>query len=85
VAISSKLDALAQTASQIINEFSRIDCRTIANHEGWNELGISVYRRPGPDIAKAKLALQFFRQVLFLGVAERPNFIALNPFAGKAA
>ena len=46
-----------------------------------NKLGISADRRPRPDISKTKLTLLFERHVLLLGVAERPDFIALDSLA----
>ena len=48
-------------------------------------LGIRTQGGPGPHITTAKLAFQCFRNVLFLGVTETPNFIALDSFTGKVS
>ena len=45
------------------------------------QLRIRAKSNPRPNVPKAKLASQFFWDVLFLGVAELPDFVALYAFA----
>lgn len=46
-----------------------------------DQLGIRAERRPCPHVPISKLPAKFLRNVLLLGIAERPDFIALNPLA----
>ena len=58
------------------------DCaRTVADEIGDNELGVGVDRGPRPDVASAFGAAFGSGDVLLLGVAEGPNFIALDALA----
>src|SRR2546425_4457320 len=50
-----------------------------------NKFGIRIEGDPRPHITKAELAFVFFGYVLFPGVAEAPDFIALEPLAGQVA
>jgi hypothetical protein len=50
----------------------------IANSPARYELGVRANGRPRPNVPVAKLPPKFLRNILFLGVTERPNFIALN-------
>lgn len=50
-----------------------------------DQLGIRINRGPGPNITKAELPLEFSGDIGFLGIAERPNLITLNPLAGQVA
>jgi hypothetical protein len=47
-----------------------------------NQFRIRVERNPSPHVSKAKLTLFISGHILVFGVAELPNFIALNVLAG---
>jgi hypothetical protein len=51
---------------------------TVANVISHDQLGVCVQGRPGPHIARAIGCGLCARYVLFLGVAKRPDFIALD-------
>jgi hypothetical protein len=43
-----------------------------------NKLAIRVYRNPSPNVAVTQDALMLWRNILFLGMAEAPNLVALQ-------
>lgn len=64
----------------------RSRCRVARPHQPCRyELGVGINRRPRPNITKAVLPAQRLRQVLFLRVTERPDFVALKPPTGQVA
>jgi len=85
VSIRRKLDTAGKTAFQIVNELIRSARVACADVPARNQLCVGVNRRPRPHIAVTPLAFLFFRYVLFLGVAEAPNLIALNLGARQIA
>src|SRR6266568_4597367 len=50
-----------------------------------NQLGICTESSPRPNISIAELPLFVGWNVLLFGIAERPNFIALDSLAGEIA
>lgn len=81
VAVCRQLDPVRQAARQIADELRGIHSATTSNMPARNQLRVRTNRGPSPHVTKAKLALQFFRQILFLRIAEGPDFITLEPRA----
>ena len=75
---------MPETARHILHEGGG-RCQIPFRHKpARNELGVSADRCPRSDIPKAPLAPQGFWYILFLGIAERPDLVALNPLARQA-
>src|SRR3989338_3201736 len=70
---------MRKATGKIGHERSRRPSVARSHEPCWNQLGLCINHRPRPYVAKSKLSPQRFRQVLFLRVAERPDFIALEP------
>lgn len=85
VAVRRKLNAIGKAACQIVHESLGGLHSTVAEGEGSNQLRIGVNRNPRPHIAITKLALLFSRDILLLGIAELPDFIALDSLARQVA
>lgn len=85
VPVSGKLNAIREAGGQIVHKVLRVPRIAVANSPAGNQLSIGANCRPRPDVAVAKLAAQFFGNILFLRVAERPDFVALNFCARKIA
>jgi hypothetical protein len=83
--VRGQLNAIRKTFGQVIHEMLRVPCVSTANTPARNNLGIRTNRRPRPDITEPKLTALLFRNVLVLGVAERPNFVTLNSLALEVA
>ena len=80
--IASKLNAIRQTACKVFDEIAGAFRIALANKRAWHELSIGVNRGPEPCVSRAwVLRSDIWRHVLFLGVAKRPAFIDLHPFA----
>ena len=80
--ITSKLNAIRQTARKVFDEIAGALGIAFANQPAGYQLGISVNRGPEPRIARAGvLRGDIGRHVLLLGVAKRPTFINLHPLA----
>lgn len=71
VAVRRKLHPVCQAARYVVHEHAGIARVPAADVPGNDELGVRVDRGPGPDVPDA------FRRGL--GVAQRPNLIALDP------
>lgn len=82
VAVRGQLDVPAQPTDQIAHEGAGRARIPRADREREDELGVGVDGRPVPHVAVAKLAPVFLGDILLLGVAERPDFIALEATAG---
>src|SRR6185295_6306266 len=85
VAVCRKLYAIFQPARKIIDELMCGNRVTPSVMPARNKLRISVNRNPGPNVANAKHALLFNRDVLFFGINEAPNFVTLKATARKIA
>lgn len=78
VSVCRKLYARLQAASKIVDELVRGDRVTSPVMPARNQFRIGVDGDPGPNVAVAKHAALFFWDVLFLGIAERPDFVTLK-------
>lgn len=85
MAVSSQLNAVRKTGSQVIHEALGVIRRAPANTPAGNEFGIRAEGCPCPHISVAKLPALIGGHVLFLRVAERPDFIALDSLARQVA
>jgi len=85
VSVRCKLNAIGKARGQILGEEVRVLGITLADHVARDQLGIGANRGPGPYVTNAVNAFQIGRDVLFLGVAERPDFIALDALARQVA
>lgn len=83
--VCCKLYAIRKSRCQISDEVIGVASGTASHKPARNQFGIGAERRPRPNISKAKPSPQVFGNVLFFGVAKRPNLIALNPFARQIA
>ena len=85
VAIRSELHAMREARVQISEESLSGPSAASADHPRTHELGIGTKRRPRPNVADTKRALEFLRDVLFLRADEGPYFIALHALARQVA
>jgi len=85
MAVSGQLHSIGETRCQIVHEVLRVPCAPASQAPARNEFRIRAESRPSPHITVTELAAKFLRDVLFLRVAKRPNFIALNPLARQVA
>jgi len=85
VAVRGQLNAIGEPSRQIVHEVLRVPRRTPSHAPRGNELGIGTERGPSPHVTISEVSAHFCRYVLFLGVAERPNFVALDALARKIA
>ncbi|MDP9383434.1 MAG: hypothetical protein M3Q29_25485 [Chloroflexota bacterium] len=79
VAVGGHLHPVAQPGLQIRQEHVGIVGRALPDEPRRDQLGVGVYGRPRPHVAVAEGALVLFGHVLLFGVAERPDFVALDP------
>ena len=80
--IASKLNAIRQTARKVFNEVTGAFRIALADQPAGYQLGIGVDCGPEPRIPRAWIVrCDLWRDVLLLGVAERPALINLHPFA----
>ncbi len=79
VAVSGKLDAIGKSFRKILHEFVSTSCISSSNETGNNQLGVSVYRNPSPNVSVPEFAPEFLWYVLLFCIAELPDFITLNP------
>ena len=75
------MNAISEARCQISDECFGAFNITTTNEPRNSQLGICINGRPGVGIAVAENALVFWRYILLLRVAERPDFIALNALA----
>jgi hypothetical protein len=85
MAVCRQLNAIAEPARQIENELARGNSITPSDIPAGYELRFGIDGRPCPHVAVTELSLKFDGYVLLLGVAERPNFIALDTTAIQVA
>jgi hypothetical protein len=85
VAIAGKLDAICQSAFQIMSERQggvRIACAEVPANK---QLGIGADRGPRPNVASGRGRGLGVFHVVILGVNEAPDFIHLDALAGQLA
>lgn len=81
-AVRAQLNAMREAAGKIVDEQLGGDEIPLADLPGANQFGLGVDSDPCPAIARVRIAFQHLRSdVGLLRSDERPNFIALNPFA----
>jgi len=72
------LDAIGEARAQIVHENHCALARTVSNVERDDQLCVGINRCPRPDVASAFRGRLLRRYVLLFGMAERPDFIALD-------
>lgn len=83
--VCGQLYALGKAAGEVLHESIAVLGRALPDHPRGNEFGIRTNGGPGVDVTIAERSLEVLGEVLFLGVAEGPDFIGLNLRAGKVA
>ena len=83
VAVRGQLHAVGEACGEIEHEGAGRVRIARADRERGDELGVGVDGRPRPHVAIPELARVFLGDVLLLGVAERPDFVALEPPTGE--
>jgi len=73
---------MRQTAFQIVHKMKGAVCASITDKPAWHKLCIRIYSYPRPNVPGA-LFLHAFRAIPVLGVAETPDFVALETLAAK--
>lgn len=85
IAVGGHLDAIHQSAVNVLHEGVAVGCVTGTKLPANNELGISVQGGPGPHATNARLAPHFVGQVRILGIAVAPYLVTLDPAGGQVA
>lgn len=85
VRVGRQLNAMAQAAGQIVHELVRRASVPPSDMPAGNQLRFGIDRRPRPHVAVTELPALLLRDVLRLGVAEGPDFVALQPAAFEVA
>ena len=83
--VRSKLHAIRKAGRHIGNEYVSSLGIALAKDPARNELRIGIDCRPGPHVASDALFRHVFSHLFLLAVAERPNFIDLNPLTSEIA
>ena len=78
MSVRSELNAIRQALGNILKELRRMPGFPPTNKPTDNQLRVRVNRGERPNVTADALLRHFERDVLLLGVAERPNFIDLN-------
>jgi hypothetical protein len=76
---------MRQSICQIAHKFMCGACIAFSDEPANNQFRIGADRRPCPNISETELAPFVSRNVLILGVTERPNFVTLNALAIEVA
>lgn len=76
--VSGQLHPVGETVSQVLHKFIGASSVTLSDEVGNGQLCIGINSHPSPHVTVAEDALFLNRDVLFLSVAELPDFIALN-------
>lgn len=82
MAVCRELNLIGESRFQIVHEMEGAAGIAMSDEPARHKLCIGVNRNPRPSITAAFRFL-FQRAIPVLGVNERPNFVALNSFAGK--
>ncbi len=83
VTIGGHLHAAPKAALEVAQEHVGVGRGALAHEPRRDELRVSVDRDPRPHVPVAELALVLGSDVLLLAVAERPDFVALDPLGGQ--
>ena len=78
MAVRGELDAVGKAGAQIVHQLDCAVAAATANEIGHGQLRVGVDRGPGPHVAGPFRRGLRGRDVLLLGVAERPNLVALD-------
>ena len=78
MAVRGELDAVGKAGLQVALECNAGVLAAVANVPGNDQLGVGIDAGLGPHVASGVGSGPGELDVLLLGVAERPNFIALN-------
>ena len=84
MAIRRKLNAIRETAFQILQEMISATGIPLTDEPAGNEFAVRVESHPCPAIAAA-LRLLLRRAILSFRINERPNLVTLDSFTGKIA
>jgi hypothetical protein len=79
------LNTTINTSRTILHEVACPSCVASPNKKTDAQFCVSVDSYPRPNVAKPELAALLSRNVLFLGIAEIPDFVALDALAIQAA
>ncbi|SRR5258708_6900980 len=85
VAVRGQLDSVLEPASNVLKELGSTPGVPPSNEPTQHQLGIGVNRGERPDITGDSFLGNLRRYVLLFGVAERPDFVDLNPLGGNVA
>jgi len=85
MAVCGQLNAIGETRSEVGHEVLRVPSIAPTHSPARNNLGVSAVCRPSLIATVTELAAQIGRNILFLRVAERPNFIALDSLTRQVA
>ncbi len=86
VTVRGQLDSIRKSACNILKEVRRTPRVPPANSPTDNELRLGVNRCEGPNVSRVAYTLPHLRRsVLFLRVAEAPDFIDLNTLRSDVA
>ena len=83
VAVRGELHAMRQPGGQIFDKDLGALFISFAHHERRHQLGVRADSGPGIHVAMPEHPFVLRSDVLLLAVAERPDFIALDAFAGQ--
>ena len=78
VTVSGELDTASKAIRQILHKVIGSRSVSVADEVANQEFRVSINCRPRPHITITKLAALGLRHVLFLSIAELPDFIALD-------
>jgi hypothetical protein len=78
VTVRGELHPTRETTRQIVHEIVGRYRATVADHPGKNHFGVAIERGPGPHVPRSDRRGLGSGDVLLLGVAEAPDFIALD-------
>jgi len=85
IAVRGQLYTIADAVCEVVHETVRRAARAVTDEVRDDQLGIGIDRRPRPNISVSEQPEFFDWHVLLFRVAERPDFIALNPLNGQIA
>ena len=83
--IDGQLDAIGETAGEVLNELRGATRIALAYQPRAHQLGIGIEGDPGPSASDAMLVSSLLRDIFVLRTDEAPNLVALNPLGGQIA
>ena len=81
MSVRRQLHPVSEPCGEVSDEDRGVLRVAVADQPRGHEFGVGADRGPRPHVAVAELALVFGGDVLGLGVAERPNLVALETLA----